>query len=200
MDPRATPVVGLKGPLALGHGCHSLLRLATASNAQVRSRSPLVSFVSLASRRGLRETPDRSRVATFGRLFEGTDEISLGQTSASGLPNVDISHSSHRPGVAKKSPPGNVAERLALRQKTVSFWQCRSHTGRRPDNEARMPEQVASPQSRNHCDEPRPRGVPAGRQQSDGGCPSPQAVDNYVDSSSAFSWWSLGPARGGTRH
>jgi len=24
----------------------------------------------------------RSRIATFGRLFEGTDEISLGQTSS----------------------------------------------------------------------------------------------------------------------
>ncbi len=72
---------------------------------------------------------DRSRVATFGRLFEGTDEISLGQTSAGDPGNVDISHSSHRPAVAKKSPPGNVAERLALTQKTVSFWQCRSHNG-----------------------------------------------------------------------
>ena len=43
MHPRTAPVVGLKGPLALGHGCHSSLRLATASDAQVWTRSPLVS-------------------------------------------------------------------------------------------------------------------------------------------------------------
>ena len=43
MHPRTAPVVGLKGPLALGHGCHSSLRLATTSDAQVWTRSPLVS-------------------------------------------------------------------------------------------------------------------------------------------------------------
>jgi hypothetical protein len=195
MDPRTAPVVGLKGPFALGHGCHSSLRLAITSGAQVCTRSPLVSsVVSLTNRRGLRVDPDRSRVATFGRLFEGTDEISLGQTSADGLGNVDISHSSHRPGVAKNYPQGNVAERLALRQKTVSFWQCCSHTGTAPDNEARTPDRSRAHRLLDHCDEPRPRGVPAGRQQSDDDCPSPQAVDNYVDSSFAFSWWSHGPA------
>ncbi len=129
MHPRTAPVVGLKGPLALGHGCHSSLRLATTSDARVWMRSPLVSSSFPRCRRGLRKIPDRSRFATFGRLFEGTDEISLGQTSADAPGNVDISHSSHRPAVAKKSPPGNVAERLALTQKTVSFWQCRSHNG-----------------------------------------------------------------------
>jgi len=44
---------------------------------------PLVSSsVSLANRRGLQKILVRSRIATFGRLFEGTDEISLGQTSS----------------------------------------------------------------------------------------------------------------------
>ena len=43
---------------------------------------PLVSSsVSLANRRGLPNLVGRSRIATCGRLFEGTDEISLGQTS-----------------------------------------------------------------------------------------------------------------------
>jgi hypothetical protein len=43
---------------------------------------PLVSScVSLANRRGLQRFLGRSRIATCGRLFEGTDEISLGQTS-----------------------------------------------------------------------------------------------------------------------
>ena len=85
MYPRTAPVVGLKGPFALGHGCHSSLRVATASDAQVWARSPLVS----SSSRWLagavsREDPNRSRVTTFGRLFEGTDEISLGQTPPTG--------------------------------------------------------------------------------------------------------------------
>ena len=48
----------------------------------VGTRLPLVSSsVSLANRRGLQNLVGRSRIATFGRLFEGTDEISLGQTS-----------------------------------------------------------------------------------------------------------------------
>jgi len=43
---------------------------------------PLVSSsVLLANRRGLQNLLGRSRIATCGRLFEGTDEISLGQTS-----------------------------------------------------------------------------------------------------------------------
>jgi hypothetical protein len=47
----------------------------------VGTRLPLVSSsVSLASRRGLQSFLGRSRIATCGRLFEGTDEISLGQT------------------------------------------------------------------------------------------------------------------------
>ena len=64
VHPRTTPVVGLKGPLALGHGCHSSLRLASATHAMklmpVGTQSRLVSSsVSLASRRG----PQRLRVA-----------------------------------------------------------------------------------------------------------------------------------------
>src|ERR1700722_13060158 len=48
----------------------------------VGTRLPLVSSsVSLANRRGLQRLLGRSRIATCGRLFEGTDEISLGQTS-----------------------------------------------------------------------------------------------------------------------
>ena len=156
---------------------------------------PLVSSsVSLANRRGLQTILGRSRFATFGRLFEGTDEIYLGQTSAGGPRHVDISHTSHRAYVAENSAPGNVAERLALRRKTVSFCQCRSHTGtatRQRSEDARTgreptvdgtavtsPDPAASPPVNNRATT----------------SVSPQAVDNYVDSSSAFSWWSLGPA------
>ena len=47
----------------------------------VGTRLPLVSSsVSLANRRGPQSFLGRSRIATCGRLFEGTDENSLGQT------------------------------------------------------------------------------------------------------------------------
>jgi hypothetical protein len=82
MHPRPTPVVGLEGPLALGHGCISSLRMASACTCVCRCGAVAVGkLIRLACRRGLRKLPGRSRIATCGRLFEGTDEISLGQTS-----------------------------------------------------------------------------------------------------------------------
>ena len=45
-------------------------------------------LVRLANRRGLQRILVRSRTATFGRLFEGTDENSLGQTSPDGALRV----------------------------------------------------------------------------------------------------------------
>jgi len=87
MHPRPTAVVGLKGPLALGHGCSLLVAYGIRNPHQrnlmpVGTWLPLVSSsVSRASRRGLQRFLGRSRIATCGRLFEGTDEISLGQTS-----------------------------------------------------------------------------------------------------------------------
>ena len=66
------------------------------------TRLPLVSSsVSLANRRGLQKLLGRSRIATCGRLFEGTDEISLGQTTVDRREKVDISHSRHGLAVAK---------------------------------------------------------------------------------------------------
>ena len=115
---RTTPIVRLKGPLALGHGCLSSLHLAAAA-ALGQPRQPLVSSASCSYRRVHPPFPGNVGFAavspTFGRLFEGTDVRSLGQTCAS-------TPTSHRRGL-----PHNVAERLALRDKTVSFWQCRSH-------------------------------------------------------------------------
>jgi hypothetical protein len=57
----------------------------------VWTRLPLASSsVLLANRRGLQTLLGRSRIATFERLFEGTDENSLGQTSPGGaLPVAD---------------------------------------------------------------------------------------------------------------
>lgn len=174
MHPRATAVVGLERPLALGHGNLSLLRVASAFHPHVVSgwtRSPLLSSCVLrASRRGLR-LPDRSRIATCGRLFEGTDEISLGQTSPLDRRFVDIRHILHRDVASTKMKSPNVVERLALREKTVSFWQCRFAPGTAADNETRMIPRPRAHSRSISCVEPRPGGVPTGRQQNDDYCP-----------------------------
>ena len=161
MHPRTAPVVGLKGPLALGHGCHSLLRLATAFGTQAVTRLPLVSSSSRSlTGAGSGSRPDRSRAATYGRLFEGTDEISEGQTYNQPPGDGLTSHSCNRVGVARNLPPGNVAERLADAQKTVNFWQCRSHIGSAPDNEARKPDGSRAHSVVFICDELRPAASP----------------------------------------
>lgn len=50
------------------------------------TRSAVVKLVRLALLAGaVPGGPGRSRIATYGRLFEGTDEFSLGQTCSSGL-------------------------------------------------------------------------------------------------------------------
>jgi hypothetical protein len=62
MHPRASAVVGLKGPLALGHGCPLLVASGIRNPRReilipVGTRLPLVSSsVSLANRRGLRRS------------------------------------------------------------------------------------------------------------------------------------------------
>lgn len=65
------------------------------------TRSPCLTGIALSavgklgvllSRRGPRNEPDRSRIATCGRLFEGTDEISPGQT-CSQTPGPASAHS-----------------------------------------------------------------------------------------------------------
>jgi hypothetical protein len=111
---RPTPIVRLEGPLPLSHGNLSSLGMAFRASAQpVKSRTgwsecPLVSsFVSLANRRvphdipgwlGTRP-PDLPRFAavspTFGRLFEGTDATSRGQTTLQQRPQLYSRHSRH---------------------------------------------------------------------------------------------------------
>ena len=87
------------------------------------------------------EHPGRSRIATFGRLFEGTDEISLGQTAFSRrrihlVPHI-VTHRTRQP----PERPFNVAELLAPGNKPVSF--CQGHFRRdganRPSNDGREP-------------------------------------------------------------
>ena len=158
------------------------------------------SCVSLASRRGLRQFPDRCRIATFGRLFEGTDEISLGQTWPGSGETVDSSHNRHVFAEPVNQPTPNVAERLAPAQKTVSFCQCRFDNGMATDNEVRMPTKSRARRPQYRCDEPRPAASSPVDNRTTTAVLSPQPVDNYVDSLSSFLWSSLQRPRGGTRH
>src|SRR3954466_11023444 len=129
MHPRTAPVVGLKGPLALGHGCHSSLRLATTSDAQAWIRSPLVSssFRSLAGavseRSQIAAVPPRS--GDCSRVLTRFPWVKPPPAALDMLTSVTPVTALTLP---KSLPPGNVPERLALRRKTVSFCQCRSHT------------------------------------------------------------------------
>jgi hypothetical protein len=167
----------------------------------VGTQLPLISSsVSLASRRGLQPFLGRSRIATCGRLFEGTDEISLGQTWLRAVQMVDIRNSCHVVRRPAEEAASNVAERLAPGQKTVSFWQCRFHTGAATDNEARTPDTSRAHRAHHHCDEPRPAASPPVDNRATTAVLSPQAVDNHVDSSSSFIWSSLDRPQGGTRH
>jgi hypothetical protein len=167
----------------------------------VWTRLPLVSSsVSLANRRGLQRLLGRSRIATFERLFEGTDENSLGQTSPGDARMLDKRHNRHAPRTRANLPTGNVAERLAPEQKTVSFCQCRFDNETATDNEAGMPTQSRAHRTHHSCDEPRPEASLSVGNRATTAVLCPQPVDNYVDSSSSFLWSSLKRPRGGSRH
>ena len=212
MHPRPTAVVGLKGPLALGHGCSLLVAYGIRNPHQrnlmpVGTWLPLVSSsVSRASRRGLQRFLGRSRIATCGRLFEGTDEISLGQTSPARiraaterLTTATTANHFGDPPSKPRTIPNNVAERLAPAEKTVSFCQCRFDNGMATDNKAGMPTTSRAHSAYHHCDEPRPAAFPPLDNRAKTAVLSPQPVDNYVDSSSSFLWSSLDRPQGGTR-
>ena len=97
---------------------------------------------------------------TFGRLFEGTDRASPGQTwpapthpLATGgkhsAPTAGPGRVLHRqraePGpMNAKQPDWIAAERLAAPRKTVSFCQCRFRLQRRSTNKARMVDRLAA--------------------------------------------------------
>ena len=177
MHPRATAVVGLEGPLALGHGCSLLvaygIRKPTPMNPHTGgTRLPLVSSsVSLANRRGHQKLLGRSRTATFGRLFEGTDEISLGQTSAGSTAKVHNGHSSHAVAVAENQHLGMLQNGWHPARKLLTSGNAVPTSGRRPDNEARTPERSRAHGVRNHCDELRPAASSSVGKQNDDGCP-----------------------------
>jgi hypothetical protein len=158
------------------------------------------SCVLLASPGAVPVQRGRSRIATFGRLFEGTDEISLGQTSLPDGQTLYSRHSRHALRRAADQAAENVAERLALGEKTVSFCQCRFDNETATDNEVRMPSQSRAHRMHHPCDEPRPEACLPVDNRATAAVLCPQPVDNYVDSSSSFLWSSLKRPRGGTRH
>lgn len=189
-------VVRLKSPLALGHGCFSSFDLvftdsvamtimAAEDAATVGKLIHLAGAAPVSCGTVVPTAPSCSRIATCGRLLEGTDEICLGQTwperLSPGIRPVSSghkNHTSHHLCPCCEEAVGNVAERLALREKTVSFWQCRSTRSgagiergphrpraRRPSRTARSSDTTSTPianatSSTHHC---------------------PQSVDNYVD-------------------
>jgi len=146
MNPRPAPVVRLEGPLALGHGCLSSLHLAVADRCTRRrcTRTNATAVGKLWSR-SLTGAVPRNPVAavspTFGRLFEGTDVTSPGQTALS-CPADDAQiyccHNRHAGTPATDNPLRcNVAERLAAARKAVSFCQSRFASKRHRKDKAR---------------------------------------------------------------
>ncbi len=92
---------------------------------------------------------------------------------------------------------GNVAELLALGDKTVSFWQCRFHTGPAQANEARTPTPSRAHGMHENCDELRPAASPPVDSKTTTNFLCPQPVDNFVDRSFSSIWPSLGRPLGG---
>lgn len=188
-------VVRLESPLALGHGCFSSFGLVSTTSVTMTVMAAedaatvgkLIHLAGAAPLRFSREPPSRSRIATCGRLFEGTDEICLGQTWPDPLavgPNSaspgNKSHTSHQLCLACEEPVGNVAERLALREKTVSFSQCRFEVERRRN-------QSEDDTGREPADHNRyVMSSDTGSTPTDSAMITtdycPQSVDNYVDS------------------
>jgi hypothetical protein len=137
VHPRATAVVGLKGPLALGHGCSLLVACGIRKPAPINlipvgTRLPLVSSsVLLASRRGHPVFLGRSRIATCGRLFEGTDENSLGQTSPDRRAKHHNRHSSNVSPAGKKVLPRMLQNGWHSERKLLASANAASITKRR---------------------------------------------------------------------
>ena len=133
------PLATAVSPRCVWHP-HPTLARASGDAVAVVSSS-----VSLASRRGLQKnlvaavSPRSGDCSRVLRDFAGSNLARPRRT-------VHSRHSRHDPESPARNSAANVAERLALRDKTVSFWQCRFDAERRAD-EARMPNSVASPQS-----------------------------------------------------
>lgn len=135
VHPCPAPVVRLESPLALGHGSISLLRLAPAAHTDRRSlrwtRLPLVSSSVPLDRRGPHSILGRSRAATSGRLFEGTDEFCLGQTLPAARPHRHIRHTGPAPVQGKNPLPSMLRNGWHPARKLLASAKADSITKRR---------------------------------------------------------------------
>lgn len=145
----------------------------------VRTRCAADKLVHLACRRGLQQL-GRSRVTSYGRLFEGTDDFTSGQTcpdprkrTTTGRPPTVLDGLSSIP-VGMLQNGWHSERKLLASGKAVSLRggvdnQARTSTKREPvpDSPQRCaPMAISSPADMRH----------------DGSCRCPQPVDNYVDS------------------
>jgi hypothetical protein len=136
------PVVRLKCPLALGHGYISSItpgvRVRHTHETVMRCRRGrgfVRTFVLLASPGAGPGTPGRCRIATYGRLFEGTDEISLGQTTRTCPAHTSFVTAFTPGGQPSSSRRGMLQNCWHRAGKLVSFWQCRFRPERRMTTE-----------------------------------------------------------------
>lgn len=152
---------------------------------------PLISSsISLAG--AVSRNLDRSRVTTSGRLFEGTDEFSLGQTcpdppklSTTTIVATGLDGMSSNP-VGMLQNCWNSGRKLLASGKAVSTAdgghnQAGTSTGREPEPDPRqrcVPISISSPVNMKRDDS----------------CCCPQPVDNYVDSWSSSRLVVSGPA------
>lgn len=132
------------------------------------------------------DDPSRSRIATFGRLFEGTDEISLGQTClvrfdwhpdfVTSFPPVTIESDAHQPVPAMLQNCWHPAINLLASAKAISD---RDGAGRRRT--------AAQPRAHGVSSTVTSPGHAASVQESNDtttGVGYPQTVDNHVDTRS----------------
>ena len=94
----------------------------------------------------------------------------------------------------------NVAELLALGKKTVSFCQCRFHVRTARDNRARITTPPRAHGMTRHRDELRATTSTPVDNAAATNAPTPQPVDNFVDSSLPPFWPTLGRPLGSVAH
>jgi hypothetical protein len=149
MHAGTAPVVRLEGPLALGHDVLLVVSGMPSGRPRFRESSGDESCCWPARSPGTGASV-AAVSPTFGRLFEGTDERSLGQTWSAATEPTDPSAARRRKHTLSAAPlrhdirserrtaprnpneaDWNAAELLAAARKTVNFGQCRFRVERR---------------------------------------------------------------------
>jgi len=145
----------------LATAVHSLLRMAPATHADDPHAGgdtiAVGKLVRLANRRGLQKILVRSRIATFGRLFEGTDEISLGQTSADRRANRHNRHISPALRRGKKLLPRMLQNGWHSERKLLASSNAVSITKRRQTTKRGCPQRREPTERTTSVTSPGPR-------------------------------------------